>query len=170
MQAGSANKEEKTTMKSDNRSIKQRLLEIGERQYRAGRIGITVFFCELGLTLFFFLMQFAFQGGAWTFALAMTFSYPESEYQFIQHFTAAIIYLGSIFSAITVPLFFSGLHYLGLAQIASNTEVAENQPQKDRSAVEAKKVTLVALRESGALSEDEYKAAINQLLNEETNR
>lgn len=104
----------------DKRLIKDRLLSIGEKQYQFGRFGIyNALPITLALTLLFFIVHLI-AGSAGTFIEAFAFEFYMAD--FLQAIVVIAIYLGLLISVVSIPFYFSGLHYSGLGQIAENTE------------------------------------------------
>lgn len=108
-------------MKKDTRNIRNRLFEIGEKQYQFGRIGIfRILPISIALIVLFFIGQFVFGGDLETFIEGLAFEFGMLEG--LQAIIVLAMYLGFLCSFISVPCYFSGLHFLGLAQISENTE------------------------------------------------
>lgn len=93
------------------------VLKKGEKFYRLGRTLVKV----LGISLAVFLLILLIAILGWGSIVIPYVFLVNVDYAFV-NFLIGLSYLGIVVGLIGVPFYFWGLHYMGLGQIAKNTE------------------------------------------------
>ena len=102
-------------------------MDHGARVFKKGlkleQIGKKLFFCLLGGIAILILIAIAslIMGGS---VIPYLLFAAEGSYKFV-NFLDAVAYLGIVVGLIGIPLYFLGLIYVGLGQIAENTKKGE---------------------------------------------
>lgn len=99
------------------KSVSELLLNKGNSLYSEGKMLIKIFL--ISLAVFALILLITLMGwGADSILLSLTVT---TGYGFV-NFLIVVAYLGILVGAVGFPLYFYGLHYMGLGQIAKNTE------------------------------------------------
>lgn len=93
------------------------LLEKGNSFYNKGRLLIKILLISLAIFALVLLIAFIGYGG-----IGVAYCLSLVSYYAIVNLLMGVTYVGILVGLVGIPLYFCGLHYLGLGQIAKNTQ------------------------------------------------
>ena len=100
------------------------VLRVGEKLVKFGKAGLKAGLYAFIGAVVFLLMHYLTEGGFETFLVAFVFDFGMLDG--LQAIVVLCIYAGMLWFSVALPLYFLGVHYLGLGQIAVNTGKQKN--------------------------------------------